>query len=173
MIHTVDVPSTNPAAVADAAVGKLTDVGFSIVDSTENTVELASDETPYLRSDGLLVASQISIQQHASYVRITATMEGANRIYRVVRMTAFLTPIPYALSNGLFGGFIYGRKNGIGFGVPGLEGWRWIAQSLFYGLITFGILLAFAHLVFHWSRRRGVRALDQLGDELAAESEVA
>jgi len=173
MIHTVDVPTTDPGAVADAAIHKLTDVGFSIDDSTDGLVELATDETPYMRSNGLLVASQISIQQHASCVRITATLEGANRIFRQLRMIAVLMPIAYLFANGLFGGFIHGQHYDVGFGAPGVEGWRWIAQSLFYCLTSFVILYAFARLVFNWSRRRGVRALDQLADELAGTSEHA
>ncbi len=133
------LPSPNCEALR-AAIVALTNSGFAIDNLDEHSAVLSGPGLKYTRQNPLLGASKICIAVDRHHLRLDAELGGADSMQR------FVSRFPMLLGLGLASvivavGLVLGWRFGVGFGVPGVQGWLWM-------LICCGPLLSVAPWLF-------------------------
>jgi hypothetical protein len=153
--------SGSPADALQAAVTMLTSNGFAITERNATSASLTGPGLYATRQNPILGATKIAICVDSQTLKLHAELGGVDR------MRWFLTWFPLLLGLGLglvFGaiGIAVGQRSGIGFGVPGAQGWRWMLIAIASGLVPLAPWLILSPLMIRMIRNRTHRALETL-----------
>lgn len=123
-------------SVLSNALAILTVNGFLIVNRDTNSADLTGPGLNSTRQNPLLGASRIHLEIAEQQIRLDAELGG------VKSMQNFIMRFPIGLGLGLGllfavgGGTLFGQLFGVGFGMPGFVGWKWLLLAMGIPLLS-------------------------------------
>ncbi len=122
------ITGTNDA-VLQTALMVLTGQGFAIKDRSALSADLTGPGLNSTRQNPLLGASKIHLEIADQELRLAAELGGVETMHRFLKYFPILLGLGLGVVFAVGGGFLFGQQFGVGFGVPWVQGWRWLVMA--------------------------------------------
>lgn len=129
--YSTSAVTTKPTEhVLEAALVTLTNNGFAIVKRDELSADLTGPGMSSTRQNPLFGASKIHLNLRGQQLCLDAELGGVETMRKFLTRFPFILGLGMSLLLGVVGGVFFGSLFGVGFGVPGVQGWTWMLVAM-------------------------------------------
>jgi len=162
--------SGETAPAFDRAINILGAAGFTIQQQGRDSIEFTGPGLNSSRESAILGATKILIQYDRDSMQLDAELGGVVRMKRFLKTFIPSLAVLLLVLIGPFTGWIAGMQNGLGFGVPGLPGIKWLIFTMPITLLPFLPWIFLTPWVARKIRTRTCGAIDSLLQNITAGS---
>ncbi len=162
--------SGESAPAFDRALSILGAAGFTIQQQDRDSIEFTGPGLNSSRESAILGATKIRIQLDRDSIQLDAELGGVVRMKRFLNTFIPSLAVLLVVIIGPFTGWVAGMQNGLGFGVPGLPGLKWLMFTVPITLLPFLPWIVVTPWVAGKIRTRTINAIDGLLQNITAGS---
>jgi hypothetical protein len=151
----------SPQDALKSALATLTSNGFAITRRDATSATLTGPGLNSSRQNPLLGASRIDLRIDNKLLQVNAELGGIDTMRRFLMWFPFLLGLGLGLVFVVIGGVV-GQQSGLGFGVPGAQGWRWALTAMVCAILSVAPWLVLSPVMARMFRNRTQRALETL-----------
>lgn len=148
--------------VLQSAITTLTHNGFAITHRDATSVSLTGPGLNSSRQNPLLGASKITLCVADNTINADAELGGVDAMQRFLMRFPFLLGAGLGLFFGIIGGVVFGQQSGVGFGIPGVHGWKWMLMAIGVSMLPVAPWLILSPLMAKSIRKRTQNAIETL-----------
>lgn len=160
--------SGETAPAFDRAINILGAAGFTLEHQNQDSIEFTGPGLSSSRENAVLGATKIRIHHNRDTMQLEAELGGVVRMKRFLKTFIPSLAVLLMVIIGPVTGWIAGMQNGLGFGVPGLPGMKWLIFTMPITLLPFLPWIFLTPWVSGKIRTRTVNAMNGLLKNITA-----